>query len=172
MRKLFLFMVMLSSLLAGCASIHVEMQGMPAPDHIKQIKVLGLNLTVDSTMAYFYKEQEGDEYLDTLSYIDREELTEIDEERLEAVKFICRIRNPEKSGYVLWLFHTANDRDEEIVASSAKKLYEGDLSLKNISVDLPRTLFLEHAVWMVIRDHTGDVRYRDPTAVRYRVLVP
>jgi hypothetical protein len=172
MRKLFLFMVMLSSLLAGCASIHVEVRGMPAPDGIKQIKVLGLDLLVDSTTAYFYEEQEGDEYLDTLAYIGREEMTEIEEKRLKAVKFICRIRNPEKNYYTLWLFHTANDRDGEIVTSSAKKLYEGDLSLKNISVDLPRTLLLEHTVWMVIRDHTGDVRYRDPTAVRYRVLVP
>jgi hypothetical protein len=172
MRKLFLFMVMLSSLLAGCASIHVEVQGMPAPDGIKQIKVLGLDLLVDSTTAYFYEEQEGDEYLDTLSYINREEMVEIKEERLKAVKFICRVRNPEKSGYVLWLFHIATDKDGNTMASSAKKLYEGDLSLKNISVDLPRTLFLEHAVWMVIRDHTGDVRYRDPTAVRYRVLAP
>lgn len=158
-------------MLTGCSTIKVEMNGLPAPDYIKQVKVLGLEVKLDMAYAYFYQRPEGDEMLDTLQYIESSGIDfNIRKDNLTSIRCMVNVFNPNKSYYVLKIHHSVYDAHGKHLASSAKTLYAGDLSSKNFVEELSVIGTVTHEVWISLYDKEGVVRYSEPLPLRYKVL--
>lgn len=163
-----ILVILILSLFTGCSTVKIEMGGQPAPNYIKQINILGLDVKLEMAYAYFYQRPEGDEMLDTLQYIESNGLTfYIKKENLVSINCMCNVFNPNKKQYRLKIHHAVYGNSGKRVAYSTRTLYKGDLSSKRFKTDLSLIEGVTHEIWLALYDENGVVRYSEPMPLRY-----
>ncbi len=165
------FLLLFISTFYGCGQVKVEMGGLPAPNHITQAHILGLDIDLNLSYAYFYKQPEGDEFLETLEYMKKDgKVVKVRKKNLNDVRCIMSIINRKKKTYKLKMLRTTYTPAGEKIYQSIRTMYEGDLSRKTFSYMLPIDEKVVHEVGIEIYDGKGKIMYAEPIKVKYEII--
>jgi len=134
LKKLKIYLLLLFLLFSlGCSKKTIyQIDGAPVPDNVIKAKTFDLNLVIKYNLTRFFEVKEGDESY--MSYEFLPLLTPKIHKIKNSDRLVLNINvfNPSKNYYKLIKYIKLEGGD-----AAAEILYEGDLSRKNITVELP-----------------------------------
>ena len=120
-------------LVTGCATKNIyQIDGYPVPDNVIRAKTFALGLTITYNIQKIFDVKEGEESYKTYDFLPLadSEIFKIKED--EKLVMNIDVFNPLKNYYKLIKYITIEGGEEEV-----EVLYEGELSRKHVTVDLP-----------------------------------
>lgn len=132
--RLFTAIVLFSILaVAGCTkNMIVNVDGMPISDHEYNLTNDETGIRIAFTLAEYYREYEGKEYILKPRYLDALQENEIDSETIKQLVLHIKVVNLKKSKYSLYWGLTEPDGRDAL-----SLLYYGKLSRKDFYIKLP-----------------------------------
>ena len=150
-------------ILYSCATVKVEMNGYPMPENVVCATLTTSNIRVDSAVVYRYGVLEVDEVLDEYSYLDvsdHKKTHYLNPLFMQSLKIIIHINNPNKIKYKLWIDRTARSSDKKIDTRNYELGYSGNLSRKEIVINLPVEEGLRGRASFNIKSGSGNLLYQ------------
>lgn len=158
-------------ILYSCATVKMEMNGYPMPENMVCATLISSGIKVNSAVVYRYGVMEGDEILDEYSYLDvsnHKKTHYLNPLFMQSLKIIIHINNPNKIKYKLWIDRTAKSIDGKIDTRNYELGYSGNLSRKEIVINLPVEEGLRGQASFNIKSGSGNLVYQG-LVLKYKV---
>lgn len=158
-------------IISGCATVQLESNGVPIPNHIMRANLPSSGIVLDTKAILYYNEEEGGELLDKYVYLDqRAQESVVKGKYLKNIILTINVHNPNKREYQLWVKRELYSSDKTYAESKEEMLYRGTLSRKEFFIELPTQEGTIGRASYELRDAEGSIIFQGST-FRYRVPV-
>lgn len=148
--KRFILLVVLLCVGCGRPLVKVESGGLPVADYVEQAHIFSTEMVVISAGVVQYGVEEGDELLQTHTFLNPFKTNHIRLKHLNAITIEVQVQNPRKNEYKFFVIKEGPPNNKNI-----DMIYAGNLSRKEYKVILQSEKGIKNSVCIEIQSPKG-----------------